>query len=162
MIRDEEIKRLIRYAQGMGVAVRFKPYVRGGNEAESSLDGTEIIIYEASRTSKLDKVLSLIHEIAHVKGFIDNDRAVDPKIEEAIDSDENKRHRKRVLDMETMDSNYWVDIYRDTNCQFGLDRLEMQRNYDLWQYEVYYETGDFPSNNEKTRKRKELRKKYLK
>lgn len=161
MIRDEELKRLIKYAEGMGVSVKFKPYVKySRNDAEWALDGSEIVIYVKSKTSKIDKVLSLIHEISHHKAFIDNGRINDPKVEEAIDDEEKKRNRKKILDYEINDSVYWEDIYKDTNCQFDIKILHRQREYDIWNYEVYYELNRLPTHKECVAKRKELRKKY--
>jgi hypothetical protein len=157
MKRDEEISRLIKYAQGMGVTVRFKPYVKGSkDEADWALDGSEITIYTTSRTSKIQKILSLIHELSHQKAFIDAGRVFDSKIEEALDSDA-KRHRKRVYDMEVADSVYWEDIYKDTNCQFDIKKLYQQRELDIWMYEVYYKTAKFPTVEEKKRKMKSIK-----
>lgn len=159
-IREDELNRLMRYANGMGISVRFKSYTRNGNEAEWSLDGTEIVIYVQKKSSKIDKILSLIHELGHAKGFVDNNRTIDPKLEAAIDSEENKKHRKIVMDMEIADSVYWEDIYRDTNCQFNIDKLHKQKEFDIFQYRLFYETGKYPTHKEKRAKRKELRKKY--
>ena len=79
---------------------------------------------------------------------------MDPKVEEALDSEENKKiHRKRILDMERSDSVYWDDIYKDTNCQFPIWKLHAQREFDIWQYEVYYETGKFPTKKVKDKKK---------
>ena len=163
-IRDDELNRLIRYCQGMGLSVRFKPYVRGSKTAaEWTTDGSEIAIYVTSKCSKVEKILSLIHETAHHKAWIDNKRQIDPKVEEALDSEENKRsHRKRLLDMERNDSIYWEDIYKDTNCQFPIWKLHAQKEMDLWQYEFYYEHGVFPKKKAKDKKRKEICNKHRK
>jgi len=165
MIRDEELNRLTKYAQGMGVSVRFKPYVRGSKvEAEWAMDGSEITIYTPSGRSKLDKVLSLIHELGHHKSWIVNGRETDPKMEADVTAEENceasRAARKRLLDMEIRDSEYWEDIYRDTNCQFNIEKLRKQREFDVWSYEVIYNIGRDPTKKEKIAKRKELRKKY--
>ena len=165
MIRDEELNRLIRYAQGMGLSVRFKPYVKHSRiQATWTCDGTELVVYVTNQMSKLDKILSLIHELGHHKAWINNDRQPDPEIEEALDKSDNdeakKRDRKRILDMEAHDSLYWEDIYKDTNCQFNIDKLHKQREFDIWCYEVYYETGREAKKMEKRAKLRELRKKY--
>lgn len=162
MRRDDEINRLIRYAQGMGLSVRFKPSKKGSKDAaEWVTDGSEITVYVSPNSSKIEKILSLIHEISHHKAWIDNERQMDPKVEEALDSEENKKiHRKRIFDMEVNDSVYWEDIYKDTNCKFDIKKLHVQREYDLWQYEVYYETGKFPKGKDKKKKYKELKNKY--
>lgn len=163
MIRDDELNRLIRYAQGMGLSVRFKPYIKGGDRAEWVTDGTEVTVYVTDRCSKLEKILSLIHELGHHKAFIDNERSIEEKVDEALDKDTHtKLHRKHIYDMEFNDSLYWEQIYKDTNCQFGLDRLEMQRQYDVWVYQYYYENGLWPTWNEKIDKKREFKKQYLK
>ena len=163
MVRDLELSRLIKFAEGMGLKVRFKPYVKGGNRAEWITDGTEVTVYVTNRCSKLDKILSLIHELGHHKAFVDNERSLTEKVDEALNRDDpTKLHRKHIFDMEYNDSLYWEQIYRDTNCQFGLDRLEMQRQYDVWVYQHYYETGEWPTWNEKIEKKKEFRKQFKK
>lgn len=162
MVRDDELNRLIRYAQGLGLSVRFKPYIKGSRtKAEWLTDGTEITIYTYSQCSKLEKILSLVHEISHHRAWIKDGRELDPRVEEALDDEEGKkRNRKRILDMETEDSKHWEDIYRDTNLQFNIEKLHKQRDFDLWQYRVYYETGEFPTVKEKAQKKRELRRKY--
>lgn len=162
MKRDEELNRLIKYAQGMGVTVRFKPYSRKiGAYAEWAMDGSEITIYTRSKCSKIEKILSLIHELSHQKAWVLNNREKDPKMEKILLSEENtKKDRKKILDMEIADSIHWESIYNDTNCQFPIERLRKQREFDLWNYEVCYETGSLPTVKQKSEKMKELRKKY--
>lgn len=162
MIRDEELNRLIRYAQGMGLSVRFKPYVKGCTPAaEWSNDGTEIVVYMKSRCSKIEKILSLIHELGHHKAFVNANRTVDPKVDEVLgEEDVKKRGRKRILDMEVNDASHWEDIYNDTNCKFDLKKLYKQREFDIWCYEVYYETGRDATSQERKAKMGELRKKW--
>jgi hypothetical protein len=162
MVRDDELNRLMRYAQGMGISIRFKPYVPYSRvAAEWTTDGSEITVYTTNNCSKLEKILHLIHELGHHKGFVDDNREVDPKIEEALEDEDNKkRNRKRILDMEIKDSMYWEEIYRDTNCRFNIEKLHKQKEFDIWCYEIYYETGRNATTKEKTEKRKELRDKY--
>ena len=161
MVRDEELNRLIRYAQGMGLSVRFKPYVPySKDEAEWHTDGTEIAIFVTPKTSKIEKILSLIHELGHHKSWIENGRKVDPKFEDALGDDESKRSRRIVYLGELNDTQYWEQIYRDTNCQFNPYILHKQRELDVWMYEVYYETGKFPTRKAKIAKRKQLKEKF--
>lgn len=161
-VRDNELNRLVRYAQGMGLSVSFKPYISGSSfTAEWAIDGTKITIYVGNKCSKTEKILSLIHEISHQKGFIDNGRKFDPKVEEALDPHEDKKkYRKRILDMETEHAVYWEDIYRDTNCTFPIYKLHRQKEFDLWVYEFNYENGRNPTTKERNARWKELRKKY--
>jgi len=160
MIRDLELNRLIKYAQGMGISVNFKPYVKGSkDEALWTIDGTKIEIFVKATTTKLDKILSLIHEIAHHKTFVNNGRKIDPAVEEALDAeDDKKKFRKALYEDETEATKYWEEIYRDTNCQFDKNKLYMQKEFDIWTYRVYYETGEYPTRKMQAEKRKELKK----
>jgi len=162
--RDEEIQRLIRYAQGMGASVHFKPYnPNKGNLASWAIDGTEITIFVRKNSSKIEKILSLIHELSHHKAYINNDREISPELEDVLDKDDpNKKERHRIWRSEVRDSKYWETIYKDTNCQFDINKLYMQRELDLWIYEIYYETGVTPTGKVRREKMKELKKKYVK
>jgi len=162
MIRDEELKRLIRYAQGMGLSVHFKPYKKYSKiAAEWHPDGTQITIYTHKSDSKIEHILSLIHELGHHKGFIENQRVQDPKVEEALNAEEaGVRFRKRIWDMEASDSLHWEQIYKDTNCKFNINKLHKQREFDVWQYEIYYYKNRFPTYDESMEKKKELKKKW--
>lgn len=156
------MQRLIRYAQGMGLSVRFKPYIRNSNDAGGwVVDGSEIIVYVSPQDSKLEKILTLIHEIGHHKGFIENNRQTDPKVVQALEDEEEKKiSRKRIYLDEVSDTQYWEQIYKDTDCKFNINRLHFERDFQIWSYETFYEKGKFPVGREKTAKKKELRKKY--
>jgi hypothetical protein len=161
-IRDDELNRLIRYAQGLGVSVRFKPYKPRSNvAAEWIADGSEITVYVTSRSSKTEKILSLIHELAHMKSFINNDRELEPELEKALLNEEpKKRERHRIYMSEVRDSKYWEDIYKDTNCRFNVNKLHAHREFEIWQYEMFYENSKLPSKKEGKKKWKEIKNKY--
>lgn len=174
MIRDEEISRLVKYVEGMGVKVKFLEKTRNSNAAEWALDGSEIRIYKNNRTTKIDIVLSLIHEIAHHVWFIhEKNRQPDLKFEEALvrqnlyecdlsDTPAPKTLRKKILQTEIAGAQWWNVIYKDTDCKFSLWRLESSKVLDIWFYEVYYLTGYFPSRKEGREKYKEILRKYKK
>lgn len=162
MVRDEEITRLIRYAQGLNTSVKIKKIKENGNAAaEWTTDGSLITVYAEPDTSKIQIVLCLIHELGHHMVHIhDNDRKVDEKLEEAVDEDIKKSHRRRVYNWELKGAEWWEKIYRETDCKFNINKLFLEKEFDLWQYEVYYETGEFPSVKEKKKKARELKIKY--
>ena len=88
---------------------------------------------------------------------------MDPKVEEALDDEEGKkRNRKRILLYEIEGTKYWEQVYKDTDCQFDINKLYIQKEFDIFQYEVYAETGDFPTKKERNAKIKELKEKYKK
>lgn len=162
-IRDEEIKRLIQYAKGLNTTVRIQSVKKiDGVSADWSIDGSNITIYKDDKTSKIDIVLSLIHELGHhLEHIHTNNRQLDDELNEAIDPEESKKaYRKKIYDWELKSSKWWEIIYKETNCKFNINRLFLQQEFDLWQYEVYRESGEFPSTSEFKRKYKELKQKH--
>lgn len=155
MIRDKEIERLVHYAKGMGVKVVFSQK-ENQHAAEWTLDGSEIRIFTKSQASKTDTILSLIHEIGHHVYFIhEKNRQPDLKFEEAI-SIQNlfetedrsrptpKKLRKKIYDVELASAQWWETIYKDTDMKFPIWKLHAQKEFDVWIYEYFYETGHFP------------------
>lgn len=158
--RKEELARLIHYAKGMGAKVLFRKRPRGYKSvAEWCLDGSEITLYRDSRTSLLDLVLSLIHELGHHKDFINNGRKLDRLVDKALDRSA-KKYRKILLKSEIRGTQYWEQIYKDTNCGFGIQVLFKHRDLDLWMYEHFLDTGTDPSKEMYKNKHKELQEKY--
>jgi hypothetical protein len=169
MIRDDETQRLVNYAKGLGLSVTFSSK-KADCSAVWYLDNSGIVIYKTNNVSKISTVLSLIHEIGHAKHCIwENNREEDKKFEKALDhvdeaeesgEDSKKRHRKTILDNEIAGTQYWEEIYHDTNMKFDFWRLKMAMEYDMWQYQVFYDTGKYPVFRDRVKKRKELRAKY--
>lgn len=158
MIRDQEISRLVKYAEGMGVKVRFLTKTDSPDDAAGwTTDGTEILMYMNNRTPKIELVLSLIHELGHHVWFIhEKNRKPDLKFEEALERQNlyekelsntptPKALRRKILSIEVAGTEWWDIIYQDTGLRFPKWRLEVAKKFDIWVYEQYYETGFFPS-----------------
>ena len=175
MIRDEEIKRLSNYIKGLGLKVIFTSSTKGDEAASWATDNSEIVINTRNNDSKIDIVMSMIHEIGHaLHNLWEKNREPDRKFEEALDHtyeaeelglDTKKRQRKVILENEIAGTRYWEATYKETNMKFPIWRLYANMEFDIWQYEVYSETGIFPNNSERTKKMKEIaakhkRKKY--
>lgn len=161
MKRDLEIERLIKYAQALGVEVIFSNMKNPPDDADWSLMNTKITIYIRRHPTKTDTILSLIHEISHSLDNIHRaNREVDWKFEEALPNDNedeiSKKRRKIILDNEKEGTRYWEIIYKETNLSFPIYKLHAQMELDVWQYEVYYESGKFPKRKERDKKRKEI------
>ncbi len=168
MIRDEEIKRLVNYAKGLGLKVIFS------STAEDSgywtLDNSEITISKNNNSSKMETVLSFIHELGHAKHNIhEKDRRIDQKLDNTIDHldaaqdqgiDSKRKHRKYQLENEIAGTRYWHEIYLETNMKFPIWRLNAAIDFDCWQYEVFLEKDKFPTQKEIRAKIKELKAKY--
>jgi hypothetical protein len=169
MIRDQEIQRLINYAKGLGLTVSFSSK-KEDCCALWYLDNSGIVIYKNQNKTKIETVLSLIHEIAHAKHNIyEKNRQIDKKLEGALDhveeaeeeeAEAKKRQRKIILDNEIAGTRYWGEIYKETNMKFPIWRLEAAKEFDVWIYEVLYETGLGPTYKKRCKKSKEINKKH--
>lgn len=166
MIRDEEIKRLIHYAKGMGVKVIIYNKNNSDADAEWTTDGSMIKVYVNSKTSKTDIVLSLIHELGHHVWFVhEKDRQPDLKLDEALERHDDtnpapKHLRKKIYDMEKASTEWWWSIYKDANIKIPEWKVNAAMEFDTWMYEVFYETGKFPIGKKKKEKNKEVIKKW--
>jgi hypothetical protein len=154
-IRDDEIERLKHYAKGLGVKVII--YNKDGEDAAQwTLDGTLIQVFAGPGTSKTEIILSLIHELGHHVWFIhEKDRQQDLKFDQAITrenlvaEDDNeevtpKNLRKKIYEVEKAGTGWWESIYKETNLKIPLWKLHAAMEFDIWMYEMYYETGLFP------------------
>lgn len=171
MIRDEEIKRLIKYAEGLGLRVVFSKS-RSDDAAAWTTDGSEITIYSKNQGSKTEMVLSLVHELGHQLWYIhEKNRKPDLKFEQALDRQNlyevdihptppSKALRERIYKIEEASTHYWEVIYKDTGLKFPLWKLKLAMELDLWMYGEYVKTGHFPKRKEKKNKKKELKLKY--
>jgi|WetSurMetagenome_2_1015567.scaffolds.fasta_scaffold295017_1 hypothetical protein len=167
MIRDDEISRLIKYAEGLGLKVVFSYANEKHASAEWTLDGSEITIFKKNNWSKTETILSLIHELGHHLWFIHSkDRNPDLKFEEAIDKQNlteelinkktPKKLRKKILDVEIAGSDYWEIVVKDVNIKLPMWKIKVAKIFDIWQYEYFYENGTFPKYTVKKNKYKEL------
>jgi hypothetical protein len=163
MIRDEEIKRLVAYANGMGIKVNLSSSINNNCAAEWVMDGSEITVYLNRHRSKIQIVMSLIHELGHHISFIhDENKIVNErvgKLYQKLDADLTKKERLEILKHEEMGIRWWNTIVKEVNIRIPRAKLEAQKRYDLWQYEYFAEKGEFPTILEKRKYLLALRKK---
>jgi hypothetical protein len=171
-IRDEEIKRLIHYAKGLGVRVIIYNKDDKIAQADWTLDGTLIRVYTGGTATKTDIILSLIHELGHQLWWIYlKNRQPDLKFEQAIerqnlfyeDSLDNpapKDLRKKIFDVEKAGTDWWISIYKETAIKIPEWKLYAAMEFDMWMYEIYYEEGHFPKGMKKKKKYVEIQKKW--
>lgn len=134
------------------------------------LDNSGIVIYKTNNTSKIDTVLSLLHEIGHaVCNIHEKGRQLDTKFEKALDHiddaeenglDPEKRQRRVLLDNEIAGTAYWHSLYKETNMKFPIWKLEAAMEFDIWQYRYFYETAKYTTKRQRNKKRKEIREKH--
>lgn len=170
-IRDEELKRLIHYAKGMGVKVTIYAKSNKDASAEWTLDGTAIDVYTGKGQTKTDTILDLVHELGHHVWFVhEKDRQPDMKFDEAITRENMfeedpanptpKHLRKKIWDVELAGTAYWDIIIKDTNIKIPSWKIEAAKEFDMWMYEMYYETGKFPKGIGKRQHGVEVRRRH--
>lgn len=164
-IRDREITRLIKYAEGLGLKVIFTPYKPYSMDLGYwSIDGTELTICKGAKQSKLSIILVLIHELGHHLEFVHTyNRAGMPGLSKALDNLEVSKDSRKLLHKWEKDSAAWWDlIYNEVGLKFPKYRLEVEKAFDIWQYKVYYLEGKFPNKKRKQKKLDNLMDKYRK
>jgi hypothetical protein len=170
-IRDSEIERLIHYAKSLGVKVTIYNKTNRDASAEWAIDGSQINIYAGPGTSKTTVILNLLHELGHHCWWIwVKDRQPDLKFEEALtrenmfmvetDKPTPKDLRKKIYDVELAGTAYWEIIAKEINIKLPLWKIHAAMEVDMWMYEVYYETGNFPKGKFKRDHVKEVKRKY--
>lgn len=165
MVRDEEIKRLVWYARGMGVKVSFKRYEKRSRTFAWHIiedDEVQIIIYTQAQLSKMHYILTLIHELGHHKDFIAMGRTIPHREGKLFDKKIlSKKDRFLELQSEIRGTKYWEEIYRDVGCTFPIQKLFKQMEYDIWVYDFIHKNGCSPKMETVVKKKKrELRKKH--
>jgi len=170
-IRDTEISRLKKYAEGLGIKVYFKPYIRGMGIAEWDLDDQSITIYEKKSFSKTDYILTFLHELGHHLDWVYNNRKNDPEDVKAQEllcageiegdrSDIPKKYRKRTYEMEKSGIYYMSIIYKELGLKIPYWKVKLQQDLDIYPYFILYKEGRFPTSKEDKEYRKKMTKIY--
>lgn len=160
---DLEIKRVIKYAEGLGIKVSFQDYKRGDGAAEWHTDGSQIIMYVWPRKSKTMILLDFIHELAHHHSYVNNRRRENQKINSILEKNDFERtryQRKLLYEMERDDSEFQEAIFDSLALKIPKYKMYVEKDLSNWIYYRYYQAGDWPTGKEVRAKRKELNKKY--
>lgn len=165
--KDEEIKRIVQYANGLGIRVEWKPHKRGDPGASWNMDGGIIEVFTWPRKSKIRSILDLVHELAHHMAWVHSGRIKDVDLEQAwINENEcapiTKEQRKLIYLSETHDAQYRNRIVKELGLNVPEWRQKLDRALDIWWYRQYYLIGKYPSLKEMDVKQKELRAKFTK
>lgn len=167
-LMQNELNRAIKYAEGLGVKVAFKPYKKGCPDADWATDGSEINLYVSKRDSITSTILSLIHELAHHMSFVYEGRKQNVALDSALGTLENlpkgevlsKSKRKIIYDMEKHDSQYQLVIYKELNLNIPEWKVILQRELGNWAYRYYYINGVDAKRKQVKEKYKQLLTKY--
>lgn len=160
-IRDSELKRLENYGKSLGITIVFD-----STSKNSPDDGyfaviskkPYIHIYRNNHSSKIELILTLLHEIAHYLSWVYRDRKNSPKLNRALEAMSQpqqvpKNLRKVIYDLEVADCEYQDLIVKELNLKIDNAVHSKQKELDKWVYQYFYECGFFPEAEEINTKR---------
>jgi predicted SprT family Zn-dependent metalloprotease len=172
-IRDSELKRLENYGKSLGITITLDSVSKNSPD-----DGyfaviskkPYIHIFRNNHTSKIEVILTLLHELAHYLSWVYRGRKNSKKINQALEAMAKpnqvpKNLRKIIYDLEVSDSEYQDLIVKELNLKIDNSIHAKQKELDKWMYYYFYENGTFPEQEEINNKRaaiyaKEERKKF--
>lgn len=164
---DRELKRVVKYAKGLGLSVAFKPYKpRSGTGGYYDGVSKEIVVYQGSRDTKTDMILVLLHELGHHLDFIYKGKRDPKKLSEALDKEHARketdpplaRHlRQFIFDCEYNGTQYMPVLAKELDLKIPLWKVEAEAKLDQWVYRRYLVHGKDPLRKATKAKRKQLR-----
>jgi hypothetical protein len=166
---QQDYERLIQYAKGLGMKVSHRPRTKDSGSAAWVIDGSEMIIYRRKSDSLTYAILSMIHELAHHKAFVNSGRRISNKVGEAVvdfnlDTDSNttisKSKRRIIYEMERSDSQYQVGIWKELNLKIPQYKVMAEKDLSNISYRWYYIHGHDLTKRQQNEIRKQLRNKY--
>lgn len=161
----KEYKRLVKYAEGLGIKVTFSSSKHEYAAAMWIVDGSEIVVYNSKQMGPLQACLDLLHELSHHHTFVANGRRGDLKTDKIlIKQDKNevltKEQRKVIYDMEVHDSKFQRVIHHEVNSKIPIKRLNLEIEYTHWIYRQFYLKATWPNKKQLQTKFKQLRGKH--
>lgn len=170
-IRDVEIARIKKYAEGLGIKVLMKPYTPGSGDGEWDCIERKIIIYVADGQAKSDIILALLHELGHHLDWIYKNKEVPEDVIKAYERlcegdasgerlDLSKKDRKIILDEELSGIRYMDIIHKELDLKLPLWRVKVCQELDIFAYQTLYDTSKFPTLKQYNNLKKRLTKKF--
>lgn len=160
-IRQKELKRVEKYAQGLGIKITYKKQGPKDPEADWALDGSEITVYLRNRQSTTQIILDIIHELGHHMFWVYKNRTIPISLDQALGKEKpTKKEREAIYQDELNGAAYHLLIYKELGLKIPQWKVEVERDLSLEMYKFFYKTGDFPKTKWKKEKKKELVNKY--
>lgn len=162
-IRNEELKRIEKYAEGLGIKITYKKQKKTDPEADWTTDGTEITVYLRPRQSITQIILDIIHELGHHQAWVYNNRTTPISLDNALGRDKhNKKDRLAILKDEENGAAYHTMIYKELGLKIPQWKVELERDLSLEIYRYYAKNNEWPTVFWRKQKKKELIKRYKK
>ena len=169
-IRDNEILRLKKYAEGLGIKVIFKKYTKGVGGAEWDMEDRIITLYTSKDDNKTTLILAFLHELGHHLDWVYKNKKLTKQSFKAFELlnagpiygerlDIPKKYRDIIYEEEKSGVYYMDIIHRELDLKIPLWKVKMAQDTDLMDYESLSKTGRFLTTKE-VRSYRKLNKKY--
>lgn len=162
-----DVRRLLAYAKGLGLTVKFKPYnpiTKVGGEYSD--ETKEIVVYRSKKDSSHDITLVLLHELGHHLDFIYKGKRDSKRLEAALKKSEGesegilaRSYRKSILECEIAGTGYMPQITKELDLRIPMWKVVAEMKLDQWIARRFYQSGHYPTVAEIKSKRNELRNK---
>lgn len=158
-VRDEDLKRLVHYAKGLGLKVKFRKHIKGIGGAEYDWEHQEIWVYRSSSCSKTTLILNMLHELGHHEDFIAKGRKTTKRVEKAFAKlndgniygyrlDLTKKDREIIWKEERDGIEYMDVIHEAANLKLPRWKVKRAQHLDLAEYNLLYKEGRFLTTKE--------------
>jgi hypothetical protein len=172
-IRDDEINRLKKYAEGLGIKITLVPFYRGSGGGEWDMSSREITIYTRDDWSKTDYILTILHELGHHLDWVYNDKkdsAISYKAYAMLNQghmygprlDMSQKYRDVLLAEEEAGVYYMDILHKELDLKIPLWKVKMQQELDLYDYVCLSKEGRFSTTKEYRAHRKTIKAHYKK
>lgn len=153
---DDELIRVEKYIAGLGITLKKST----NNDEIAEWSPHSITVNVNIHKTTTDLILTLLHELGHHLHYMHNGKPEIPD-EVLLEPEETtKAQRKKIYEYEKPGIELMPTIAIELGLKIPMWKVYMQSTIDLWAYEYFCEEGDYPSQNQKNIKKKELTKIY--
>jgi hypothetical protein len=156
---DNELNRLIKYAESLDVKVLFPKYKRGYGAADWSWIDQTINVYVHSKNTKIGLLFSLLHELGHHLDWIYKKKRIPSNVYLAYNklvdghmdgfrTDLDKNTRRIILQEELDGIHYMEFIFKELDLKVPYWKLKLQQKLDIYDYKMLYKKGRFSTTAE--------------
>lgn len=154
-VLGEELKRVIKFAEGLGLKVKFltsdyKDY-HGLYSHPDRYEKGWIEVCRNKRTSKTFQIMTLLHEIGHHIDFTEN-RMVS-ECYAYLDAEAGKAPewaRKAIFNSEQRAVQYGEKLYWTLMLKIPFWKVKLEFARDLFVYRTFMKTAEFPTEKQIT------------
>jgi len=169
-IRDKEIQRILKYGEGLGIKIEFKPYTDGIGGGSWGWVDRVIEVYLDGRESKTSIILILLHELGHCLDHQYKEQTVSPEVVFAymklnegkmygLRDDLSQKERDIILKEELDGISYMELLYIELNLKIPKWKVKLAQELDSYDYTMLAKFGRFSSRTEFKKRKKFLAKK---